>query len=322
MGAASIAGTCAGGCLANATVKANARLIVDNDFAGDPDGLAALVHQLLSPSTRVSLITSSALDQNIARLAGLQRPNESAAAGANLTRDIVNRIAPAPRPGVVPGTETFGVSAAQLSMAAEAIVAEASRSDPLPLILTCGGPLTNVAAALRIDPSIADKMTLIWVGGGGYPAGGGEYNLMTDLDAARQVVEQSRIPLWQIPETTYKKVSVAFSELELAADPDNDLAQWTYAKLIDVPAFVKLDGARGLGDSSMVLLTALSADAGRYETRPARRLRADGRYDEVIPGRTVRVYEDLDSGLVVRDFISRLRLSARHLPTASSTRNR
>ena len=37
-----------------------ARVIIDNDFAGDPDGLVALAHQLLNARTRVTLITSSA----------------------------------------------------------------------------------------------------------------------------------------------------------------------------------------------------------------------------------------------------------------------
>ena len=39
-----------------------ARVIVDNDLSGDPDGLAALAHQLLTPKTRTMLVTTTALD--------------------------------------------------------------------------------------------------------------------------------------------------------------------------------------------------------------------------------------------------------------------
>jgi purine nucleosidase len=35
------------------------RVIVDNDFSGDPDGLVGLAHHLLSPTNRVVAITSS-----------------------------------------------------------------------------------------------------------------------------------------------------------------------------------------------------------------------------------------------------------------------
>ena len=34
------------------------------------------------------------------------------------------------------------------------------RDHPLPLFFTCGGPLTNLAAALRIEPAIAQRMTV------------------------------------------------------------------------------------------------------------------------------------------------------------------
>jgi len=44
-------------------------------------------------------------------------------------------------------------------------VAEARRDDDLPLYLASGGPLTNVASALRDDPGIASRLTLIWIGG-------------------------------------------------------------------------------------------------------------------------------------------------------------
>ncbi|WP_303831266.1 nucleoside hydrolase [Asticcacaulis taihuensis] len=301
------AASCAGECLAD-NGRARARLIVDNDFAGDPDGIAALVHQLLSPTTHVSLITTSALDQTLARMAGAERPDRTAQAGFNLADETVRRIKPATPPNIVAGADTFGVSQAQVSAAAEAIVAEANRSDPLPLFLTCGGPLTNLAAALRIDPSIATKMTVIWIGGGGYPAGGPEYNLMTDLESARLVIERSQVPVWQIPETTYRTVTLAFSELEWIARRDKGLALWTYERLTDVPSFVKLDGARGIGDSAMVLLTALSSEAGHYLEMPARRILDGGQYGEPIPARMLRVYDRLDADLVVRDFLARLQL--------------
>jgi len=34
------------------TIGARARVIIDNDFAGDPDGLFQLAHHVLSPPSR------------------------------------------------------------------------------------------------------------------------------------------------------------------------------------------------------------------------------------------------------------------------------
>ena len=39
------------------TVTARMRVIVDNDFGGDPDGLFQLTHLLLSPSVEIRAIT-------------------------------------------------------------------------------------------------------------------------------------------------------------------------------------------------------------------------------------------------------------------------
>lgn len=39
------------------------RVIIDNDFSGDPDGLFQLVHHILSPSIEVRGIIGSHLDE-------------------------------------------------------------------------------------------------------------------------------------------------------------------------------------------------------------------------------------------------------------------
>lgn len=43
-------------------VAPHCRVIVDNDYQGDPDGLVALAHHLLSPANRVTVVTSSFLN--------------------------------------------------------------------------------------------------------------------------------------------------------------------------------------------------------------------------------------------------------------------
>lgn len=73
------------------------------------------------------------------------------------------------------------MAALEPSAAAEAIVRETLRPHPLPLFFTCGGPLTNLAAAQRSEPAIVRRMAVVWIGGGHHPVGGWECNLMADL---------------------------------------------------------------------------------------------------------------------------------------------
>jgi hypothetical protein len=283
--------------------RASARVIVDNDFGGDPDGLAALAHQLLSPKTRVPLITVSALDPKFPSDA----KGQTVRAGIKLAQELLERIGLVNRPAIAAGAEDFSPGP---SDAARAIVAEALRDDPLPLIVTCGGPLTNIAAALRLEPAIASKMTLIWIGGGAFPAGGWEYNLMSDIEAARLVIEGSRVPLWMVPQPAYRQMQYSIVELDADLRPISPLTEWLYERFTTPPDWIDIGGAWPLGDSPLVLLSAISAESSHYRELPARRILRDGRYGAAIAGRSLRVYEQLDARLVFGDFLALLKRQA------------
>src|SRR4051812_16710034 len=154
------------------------RVIVDNDWAGDPDGLVALAHHLLSPTNRVVAVTSSFLNPVFGEV------GSTAARGAVLAQELVDLVGRPARPPVHTGAEG---ALGGTSPASAAIVAEGRRDDDLPLFLVCAGPLTNVAAALAEGPDIATRLTLVWVGGT-LTAGAAEYNRDTDPEAAELVL--------------------------------------------------------------------------------------------------------------------------------------
>lgn len=288
--------------------RPSARVIVDNDFAGDPDGLVALAHQLFSAKTRTVLITSSALEP---RFTDTKLKGRSASAGREVALDLLRRAKIKSAPPVAAGSELPSVSGAGPSAAARAIVVEAMRDDPLPLFFTCGGPLTNLAEALAIEPSIASRMTVVWIGGGAYPAGGWEYNLSVDGDAARRVIEQSRVPLWQIPQTTYRQMQYPISALREQLRGLSDFGDWLYDRFTTPPDFIDIGGAWPFGDSPLVLLTAISAESSTYTDRPALRILPNLHYGEALPERHVRVFEQLDARLAFDDFFALMHLHAR-----------
>ncbi|RZT11189.1 Inosine-uridine preferring nucleoside hydrolase [Duganella sp. CF402] len=289
------------GPLAAIAQRPSVRVIIDNDFAGDPDGLVALAHQLLSPKARTVLVTGSALDANLARMAGVDTAR-TAAAGCRLTQDLIGRLEVANPPPVIAGAEGF---AGGESAAARAIVAEALRDDALPLIVTCGGPLTNIAAALRLNPLIADKIKLVWIGGGD---GGHEYNLSTDLAAARHVLEESRVPVWQIPESEYKRFQISVASLTSEFRTISPVAQWLYEQYQHLPPFVQLGGSLTFGDSPMVSLTAFGMELCPTTKRRVRRILDDSRYGDEIAAREIHVCHSMDVALNFADFFALLRL--------------
>lgn len=281
----------------------SARVIVDNDFAGDPDGLIALAHQLLSPKTLVRLVTVSATDP---RLSG-DRAGTTAAEGQQLAGEMMHIAGLEKLPPVIAGAEDFEH---RRNGAVEAIVNEAMRDDQLPLFLTCGGPLTNVAAALRFEPGIAERMTVIWIGGVDYPRGGAEYNLATDLPAARFVLEESQVPLWQIPQATYRTLQFSVAEMSALFRPLSPLTKWLYERYTNLPDWVQLGGSLTMGDSPLVLLTAISEEGSRYQELAGRKVESDLSWGSEIPGRTIRVYEALNERLLLADMLAKFRLNA------------
>jgi hypothetical protein len=250
------------------------------------------------------LVTVSALDPKFPSDAG---KGQSVRTGVELVQELVKRMGLENRPAVAAGSEDFSPGP---SDAARAIIAEALRDDALPLFVTCGGPLTNIAAALRLEPAIARKMTVIWIGGGAWPAGGWEYNLMTDIEAARLVIERSGVPFWVVPQPAYRQMQYSVAELDADMRPISPLTEWLYDRFTTPPAWVDIGGAWPLGDSPLVLLSAISAESSRYRHLPARRILRDGRYGAAIPGRSVRVYEQLDVRLALGDFLALLKRQA------------
>jgi len=52
---------------------------------------------------------------------------------------------------------------------AKAIIREAMRDDTdKPLFVVCGAGLTNMASAYLMEPKIAERITLVWIGGTEY----------------------------------------------------------------------------------------------------------------------------------------------------------
>ena len=272
-------------------VSPTCRVIVDNDWSGDPDGLVALAHHLLSPANRVVAVTSSFLDP-------LFQAPPGAAAGAEMARELIQLIGSPDAPPVHEGSDLPFGSGDAGSAASEAIVAEALRDGDLPLYLVCGGPLTNVAAALQQDPGIAERLVLVWIGGSLDPEAF-EYNRETDRAAVDFVMGSPALELWQFPLETYRRCAYSVAELEHDLAGCGRLGQWLWHRFtsLPMPDFVQLTGNWPLGDSPPVLVTALADESGRFTATPAG------------PGRGPRrVYTDVDVRLLVADMLARFRL--------------
>jgi inosine-uridine nucleoside N-ribohydrolase len=300
------------------------RLISDNDYSGDPDGLYQLVHHLLSPSVDVRAVIGS----HLAPGDPFDPSPQQATNAYRQALQILRLMGLTDRIHAYPGSNTGLIDArtAQRSAGAQTIIAEAMRTDTrLPLFATFGAGLTELASAYLIEPRIAERLTAIWIGGPEYPdlgvppppgSSGIEYNLRIDLTAA-QVVFDSPIPLWQVPRNVYRQALVSMTELLTNVRPAGRIGTHLYERIFDVfelaaGAGLNLGETYILGDSPLVLLTALQSSfepdpsSSRYVTRFAPRINDDGTYTPRETGRRIRVYTDLDVRLMFSDLFSKL----------------
>lgn len=312
---------------ATRTLVPRLRVIVDNDFAGDPDGLFQLAHLLLSPSVEVRAIIGS-------RLGELEPSATQAEQAVQKAAEVLHMLGMSGRVPVLAGANRPmpNDSTPVESEGAVFIEQEALRPDPRPLYVLCGGGLTQVASAALRRPTIADRVTLVWIGGPEYPglalpppgADAREFNTSIDVAAAQAVFNRTRLPLWQVPRDAYRQVLLSHAQLLSQVRPRGRLGRYLYTTLetfiadkIERLFHLNTGEVYVLGDSPLVLLTALQSSAepdassSRYVLRPAPHLTAQGTYEAAPAGRLVRVYTQLDTALLLNDFLAKLTLRAR-----------
>ncbi|WP_063057142.1 nucleoside hydrolase [Nocardia salmonicida] len=296
-----------------------ARVLIDNDYAGNPDGLFQLAHHVLSPSVEIPFVVAS-------RLPAMMGPAaiDAVRRGVNAA-GVVLRLLGSPIP--VLGGADDGLklgTTPDLSPTTEAIIREAMRADTdLPLFYAAGGGLTEIAAAYLHEPAIADRITLVWIGGNSYDtvtgpgAGQGEFNIAIDPVAA-QVVFASPVPIWQVPQPVYGQCLVSWAELEAWVRPSGDLGTHLldelrrFVDLLEAQFHLDLGETVILGDNPLVLLTALQSsfdpDPSTSESswRPRPVLSSNGEYDGERPDLPeVRVFTRLDTRLMLADMYAK-----------------
>lgn len=308
-------------------VKPRMRVIVDNDFGGDPDGLFQLVHQILSPSAEIRGIIGSHLKPGDP----FDPSSESATNAVKKVKELLGVMKLQNAFSVYEGSnlQLKDTKTPNISEAAKVIVKEAMRTDvKTPLYVVCGAGLTEIASAYLMEPKIADRLTLVWIGGPEYadlalpPPGytSLEYNLGIDIKAGQVVFNDSKIPIWQIPRNAYRQTLLSYSELLLKVKSTGKTGEYLSEKIESLMKRVQqfdlhIGETYIMGDSPLVLLTALQSSfesdpsSSFYVLKQSPSINVEGLYETNHNGRTIRVYNQLDARLMFEDFFAKLQLS-------------
>ena len=307
-------------------IKPRFRVIIDNDFGGDPDGLFQLVHALLSPSAEVRAVIGSHLNA----LDGFDKSKTQAENAAKEATQLLKIMKLDGKVPVIAGSNTAmpDDTTPVKSEAVNFIIKEAMRTDTkAPLFVVCGADLTEIASAVLTRPEIAEKITLIWIGGPEYvdlalpPPGysSPEYNLNIDINAAKVIFNKSYIALWQVPRNAYRQCIVSYAQLLVNVKTKGETGKYLTEKIEQVTKMLNNYGLNIgetyiLGDSPLVLLTALQStfeadpSSSKYVIKMAPKINDKGEYVYNEKGRNIRVYDKLDTNLMFNDFFAKLAL--------------
>ncbi|MEM9675673.1 MAG: nucleoside hydrolase [Bacteroidota bacterium] len=176
--------------------KTPIRVVIDTDTYNEIDDQFAVVYALFSPEQlQVEAIYAAPF-----------KNHRSESAGEGMTKSYEEILRLLERTGtsadgfVYKGSDAFLTDYEQPveSDAARDLIDRAMSSDEPLYVLTLGAP-TNVASAILIEPSIIEKIVVVWLGGKGlnWPFAS-EFNLQQDVMSSK-VMFDSGVPLVQIP---------------------------------------------------------------------------------------------------------------------------
>jgi len=204
-------------------------VVIDTDLTNEIDDEFALVYALLSParlnvlaihaaphSLSPELVEMGALSELATRMLaedatargiGLRNvpsrpPGPSMDAAFERAKEIAVLLDVQPPDGIQRGAPRF-LPDAKTPVPSDAVrnlIEIASQPRSTKLVVIANGAITNVASALLEDPSLAERIVVIWTAAypSFWPRSNASFNLVQDVDAAR-VVFESGVELIYVP---------------------------------------------------------------------------------------------------------------------------
>ena len=284
------------------------RLIVDADAKNEADDQFAIMHHLLTPKFDVRGIVATHFEQK----AGYTGRSMEASCGEieKLLRLADMDDVPFFRGCVSP---LRSIEDAPESEGARFIIQEARKEGKL--FIAVQGAMTNVAAALNRAPDIAQNLVVLWNGGGPYPKGRPEFNVMQDPDVARAVLS-SAAEVWQTDQSVYCALEVSLAELKNRVYPCGPIGRYLYEQLeaenhVEYrPDFLLRSGENWvLGDNTTIAVLLMSQFRGNWHMEHAPIIKEDLTYQANPNGKLIRVYDSIDVRMTLEDLYAKLALA-------------
>ena len=290
---------------------ARVRLIVDTDAKNEADDQFAIMHHLLTPMFDVRGIIATHFEQkagyNGQSMEASYREIEKLLRLAEIDDVPFFRGCASPLKSIQDAPDSEGT---------QFIIREARQ--PGKLYVAVQGAMTNVAAAINAAPDIAENLVVLWNGGGPYPEGRPEFNVMQDPDAVRAVLA-SPVEVWQTDQSVYCTLEVTLAEIKSRVCPCGQIGRYLYEQLeaenhVEYnPGFLLRTGENWtLGDNTTAAVLLMNRWRGNWHMEHAPIIREDLTYQADPDGKLIRVYDSIDVRMTLGDLFAKLDLAYRN----------
>ncbi|MFA6287065.1 MAG: nucleoside hydrolase [Opitutaceae bacterium] len=293
--------------LANASLPV--RAVLDTDTYNEIDDQFALVYALLSPKH----IQLEAVYAAPFFCPELNNRSTSPADGMERSYEEILRVLghlgfPHPPGYVLHGSARY-LSDRQNpvpSDAARDLVRRAHTVTKGRLFIFAIAAITNVASALLMDPSIAEKIVVVWLGGNpyGWPDGA-EFNLREDVIAA-QIVFGSGAQIIHVPcKNVAEHLRTTVPEMTAHVKGRGLIGDYLHKIFTDYDHADELAWSKPIWDISAIA-ALVSPAAFTFQIHPRPRLTDDMRWLPEPGAPPLTVVTEINRDLIFRDFFLRL----------------
>jgi purine nucleosidase len=288
--------------------EAPVRMLLDTDTYNEIDDQFALSYALLHPQ--------QLLLEAVHAAPFLNSRSHSAADGMHKSLSEIQRILELMsydrRIEVLAGSEVFLCDSRgdlSLSQASHDLLARSKIGDSPLYVVSIGAP-TNIASALLQDPTLAERIVIVWLGGHPIDRGDArEFNLYQDLPASRTLFD-SGVPLILVPCRQVAEL-LATTLPELAANLDTETPIGSYLlKIASEYIDQSPGGSRPIWDLAAI---ALLVNPSWFETTvvSSPKISDDFRWIETTDRHPIRVVTYLKRDQIMNSLFTTLSRAAK-----------
>jgi purine nucleosidase len=278
-------------------------VVVSSDCGCEMDDQWAIALLALSPTINLRAVISA------------HAPGLTSQASAAEARSVLESLPIVHKPPVIAGSPgpIADRKTPRRGPGVDRLLAESkgcTRERPLTIVMI--GPATDVASALLIDPTLADRAAVVAMAFDGWPGGGDPFNVKNDV-AAWQVVIDSPIPLTVADcAVTLRHLTVSRADAQArfgGLGRAGETLVTVLSRWLDraAPLVRKTTGRPDAWPVWDVGAAAVPLGFATVESRPRPRLRDDRTFDHDRPHGTIGWVTVIDGERIWADFAARLK---------------